>query len=46
MKCLKRAKDNAASVNIAENDTEMEKEENDKISAETAHEIVDNSLVV
>ena len=45
MKCLKRAKDNAAtSVDTVENDTEMEKEENDKISVETAHEIVDNSL--
>ena len=44
MKCLKRAKDNAASVDTVENDIEMEKEENEKISVETAHEIVDNSL--
>ena len=45
MKYLKRAKDNAAtSVDNVENDTEMEKEEHDKISVETAHEIVDKPL--
>ena len=45
MKCLKRAKDNAAaSVDTVENDIEMEKEENGEISVEIAHEIVDKSL--
>ena len=46
MKCFKRAKDNVAASTITiESEVEVdEKEEKDKISFETAHDLVDKSL--
>ena len=46
MKCFKRAKDNVAtSTIIIKNEVEMDqKEEKDKISVETAHDLVNKSL--
>ena len=46
MKCFKRAKDNVAASTITiKNEVEMdEKEQKDKISVETAHDLVDKSL--